>query len=255
MPCPPATPSLVTPPYTQESRDTLPPEVSLLLATADQRGPEWEAAWTAFLETYSHTLLRVATAFAPGYDGALDRYTYMLDELGRHNCRRLRRFAADGRGRFSTWLAVVAKRLCLDHYRRQYGRVRPGRPQDTNCQASRASRRRLTQLCGVDDDVARVEDPAAADPGEELDACERVSALARAVASMPPSDRLMIRLRFEEALSAREIAGRLGLPTAFHVYRRLHVLCERLRAALEPRRSTLGPGSRYRRSPALGLTG
>jgi len=42
-----------------------------------------------------------------GHDGALDGYAYMLEELAVTDCQRLRKYAADGRGRFSTWLAVV----------------------------------------------------------------------------------------------------------------------------------------------------
>src|SRR4051794_39868749 len=89
-----------------ECRDALPPPVARLLTAAP--GPEADHAWAAFLTGYSALLLRVASAFAPGYDGALDRYAYMLDELRRNDCRRLRAYAADGRGRFSTWLTVVA---------------------------------------------------------------------------------------------------------------------------------------------------
>ena len=64
--------------------------------------------------------------FGPGYDDALDPYAYMLDALRRDGCRRLRGFCANGRGRFSTWLVVVARRLCLDHHRLPVGRRRAG---------------------------------------------------------------------------------------------------------------------------------
>ena len=108
--------------YPAESREARPEQLTRLLAA--EPGPAAEAAWASFLDAYSGLLLRVARAFWPGYDGALDGYAYMLEELRRKDCQRLRKYAADGRGRFSTWLAVVARRLCLDQYRRRYGRFR-----------------------------------------------------------------------------------------------------------------------------------
>jgi RNA polymerase sigma factor (sigma-70 family) len=214
-----------------ESRETAPEEVTRLLASAP--GPPADAAWSAFVSSYSELLLRVAADFGPGYDGALDRYAYMLDELRRNGCRRLRGFSADGRGRFSTWLVVVARRLCLDHYRLRYGRSRgtpPGRP---GMEASRATRRCLSDLAGAVEDLAGLADPALPDPGERLDDEHRRSALGRAVAGLSPSDQLLLRLRFEDELTAREIARLLGLPTPFHVYRRLSAVCTKLRLHLE----------------------
>jgi RNA polymerase sigma factor (sigma-70 family) len=227
----PATAGRSTPKHTVESPGALPHEVSHLLEASTEA--EADEAWTEFVAAHSATLMRVATAFAPGYDGALDRYAYMLDELRRHECRRLRRFAADGRGQFSTWLAVVARRLCLDHYRRKYGRSRSLPSGDAATAASRAARRRLADLSSGFDDLAQLEDSGRADPWDELEASERRSALTRAVGALPPGDQLLLRLRFEDDLSAREIAALLGLPTPFHVYRRLQAICNVLRALLK----------------------
>src|SRR5690349_24367159 len=95
--------------YPAESRETLPEELTRLLAAPP--GPAADAAWASFLGAYSGHLLRVARAFWPGYDGALDGYAYMLEELRRNNCQRLRKYAADGRGRFSTWLRSEERRV------------------------------------------------------------------------------------------------------------------------------------------------
>jgi RNA polymerase sigma factor (sigma-70 family) len=207
--------------------DHVPPEVTRLVgagATGDA-----DDAWAAFVAAHSPTLMRVATAFAPGYDGALDRYAYMLDELRRHDCRRLRRFVADGRSSFATWLAVVARRLCLDHYRRRYGRFHG--PERAELEA-RATRRRLADLTTDVAEVASLEDPAATDPIDRLASVEQRAALSRAVSRLAPTDQLLLRLRFEHDLSARQVAILLGLPTPFHVYRRLDTLCGILRAQL-----------------------
>lgn len=201
-----------------ESPDRVPLEVARLLAAVP--GHHAEDAWSAFVACYSGLLLKVATSFAPGYDGALDRYAFMLDELRRADCRRLRAFAADGRGRFSTWLTVVARRLCLDHYRQTYGRFR-GLPSDGAVVLARNSRRSLARLEGAVRDLAEFAAPSSPDPADELDRRERCAALQRAVALLPPGDQLLLRLRFEQDLTGREMATMLGLPTPFHVYRRL----------------------------------
>ena len=80
----------------EECRDILPPPVARLLTAGS--GPDADEAWAAFLAAYSPLLLRIAAAFAPGYDSALDRYAYMLDELRRNDCRRLRAYAAEVAG-------------------------------------------------------------------------------------------------------------------------------------------------------------
>jgi RNA polymerase sigma factor (sigma-70 family) len=214
----------------EEYRDALPPPVARLLAA--HPGAEADEAWAAFLAGYSALLLRVASAFAPGYDGALDRYAYMLDELRRHEFRRLRAYAADGRGRFSTWLTVVARRLCLDHFRQQYGRVRSPDRSRGDSLGSRTVRRRLSDLTGPIEDLSRLPDPAVRDPGELVDERDREAAVGRILGELSPSDQLLLRLRFEEGLTAREIAPLLGLPSQFHVYRRIETVCGMVRARL-----------------------
>jgi RNA polymerase sigma factor (sigma-70 family) len=229
MPAPLAAPAYAS--DTMESRTALPQEVARLLAAPP--GAETEAAWSAFLSVYSGLLLRVASAFDADYDGALDRYAHMLDELRRNDCRRLRRFSADGRSRFSTWLVVVARRLCLDHYRLRYGRTRGNEPPRPAAAAARTSRRCLSDLADSAEDLTRLADPTLPDPGDRLDAECRGLALARATRALPPGDQLLLRLRFEDDLSAKEIAALLGMPTPFHVYRRLAGVCARLRLHLE----------------------
>lgn len=53
--------------------------------------------------------------FRGGHDAAMDRYAYMLAQLRCSDFTPLQCHAADGRSAFTTWLVVVARRLCLDH--------------------------------------------------------------------------------------------------------------------------------------------
>jgi RNA polymerase sigma factor (sigma-70 family) len=227
---------------TLESRDRMPPEVARLLEAPP--GPAADEAWSAFVAAYSGLLLRVSSMFARGYDGTLDRYAFMLDELRRSDCRRLRTFAADGRGRFSTWLAVVARRLCLDHHRQQHGRFRGVVPAGSHRSLTQAARRGLSNLDGAIHDLSKLPAPLPLDPTDELDERDRRAALRHAVELLPPGDQLLLRLRFEEDLTAREMATALGLPSPFHVYRRLDAIYGMVRA-------TLTPGARKTRRASL----
>ncbi len=75
----------------------------------------------------------------------------------------------------------------------------------------------------------------ASDPVLSLRAEEIHRALAVETAGLAPADRLLLTLRFDDELSAREIAEVLGLPTPFHVYRRINALLNLLRRNLRKR--------------------
>lgn len=64
-----------------------------------------------------------------------------------------------------------------------------------------------------------------------LDAEQR-AALRRSVESLPPDERLVVRLRFEGELSLEEIARLTGLGDAQRAHRRLAAILHKLRAAL-----------------------
>lgn len=161
----------------------------------------------------------------------MDAYTYILERLREDDYRRLRGYVPDGRCKFTTWLVVVARRLCLDFQRRRYGRAEDAAP---DASAARAARRRLVDLVAGEIDPEQLASPTT-DPGSALQAHELQRALDAATARLPTPDRLLLKLRFEDDLSAREIAGLLGLPTPFHVYRRLNAVLAELRRVLRER--------------------
>ena len=192
-----------------------------------------QRAWKAFLETHSRLLLHTARVLGRDYDATMDAYAYLLDQLQRDDFRRLRSYVADGRTKFTTWLVVVARRLCLDHLRQRYGRpledTSPGRD-------ARASRRRLVDLVAEELDTSGVSDATTAgNPETHLRANELSRALAGALSAFDPRDRLLLKLRFEDGLPASEIAQVMGFATQFHVYRRLNALLEQMRTALRGR--------------------
>jgi RNA polymerase sigma factor (sigma-70 family) len=209
--------------------DQHPPELARLFMASDP--PTHDAAWAAFVTIHSRLLLHTARSLNHDYDAAMDGYAYVLEALRSDDYRRLRAYAADGRGKFSTWLVVVARRLCLDFHRKRYGRAREIGPDGREL---RAARRRLVDLVGEEIDPADLS-PAGTDPATELQARDRASALEAILGALPARDRLLLTLRFEEDLSAREIAQLMGFTTPFHVYRRLNALLAELRQALRRR--------------------
>jgi DNA-directed RNA polymerase specialized sigma24 family protein len=72
-------------------------------------------------------------------------------------------------------------------------------------------------------------------PDERLCARELLDALDAVLATLAPADQLLLRLRFDDGLSAQQIARTLHYPTPFHVYRRINALLAELRAMLRAR--------------------
>ena len=212
----------------QESR-TLPPELTALLERCAPE--EREEAWAAFVQSHSKLIFHAAHTFARGHDATMDAYTFILERLRSEDYRRLRGFVADGRSRFSTWLVVVCRRLCLDHHRHRYGRTRGSLEPDRDLEV-RGARRRLTDLVGDRLGVDQLSDEAGPDPERELRQNDLSLALSNAIQRLDPEGQLLLRLRFDDGLTAKEIASLMKLPTPFHVYRRLERLLVDLRKSL-----------------------
>ena len=200
----------------------------------DARDPATrEAAWTTFLETHSRLLLHTARKVSRDYDAAMDAYTYAVEQLRCNTFHRLQGYASDGRSKFTTWLVVVTRRLCLDHLRQRYGRATEDK---VRSRPVRLARRQLADLLTDELDPSRLSSGATADnPETRLRRDELSGALAAALTSLEPRDRLLVKLRFDDGLPAREIGLIMGFATPFHVYRRLNTLLERLREALRQR--------------------
>jgi RNA polymerase sigma factor (sigma-70 family) len=208
--------------------EQLPAELAPLLRSSS--AAELERAWSAFLESNSRLLLRVAHSLGGDHDTVMDRYAYVLEWLRRDEFARLRSYVPDPKCRFSTWLVVVARRLCLDHTRRHYGEG-SSRGSEAGT-AQRAARRRLVDLLGDQIDPADLSGPPTDSPDQEVRLIELRRGLEEALEALAPRDRLLLKLRFEYDLPAREIADRMRFPSVFHVYRRVNRLLSRLRQGL-----------------------
>ena len=210
------------------SADALPPSLARLL-----RGDA--GAWQAFLAEYSSLLMHVARSTSSGHDTAMDAFAFLLDQLRDQDYRRLRIYAGKEGTRFSTWLLVVAQRLCVDFHRRRYGRAQGPPERSEKARLERATRRRLVDLAAEEIELDSLADRTAGTPESDLRLGELRRALADALEAMEPADRVLLAMRFDDGRSAAEIARALGFATPFHVYRRLSHLLTQLRARLRSR--------------------
>jgi len=200
---------------------------TLLAATDDEARAR---AWEDFLREYNDALMFAARSLGGEHDAVMDRYLFALNALRRDDCRRLRGYVENGRGKFTTWLIVVVRRLCLDEYRHRYGR-----PQgDAAATADRRrERRNLTDLVGNELDLGRLEASPLEAPDAAVERAELTATLTQALDSLDASDRLILRLRLEDGVSVPEIARLLRTGSPFQLYRRIARILAAVRARLE----------------------
>jgi RNA polymerase sigma factor (sigma-70 family) len=204
----------------------MPEVLAAVLASSD--GEAGNRAWALFLEEYSPLLIRVARHLGGDHDAVMDRYAWVLDGLRHDNYRRLRPWAAEGRGKFTTWLVVVARRLCHDYYRHRYGRPQ-GQAPDAE---ARAVRRNLVDLIGPELDHDSI--PGPDEPGADgtLIHRERADRLRAALERLDTADRMILRYRFQDDLPVPRIARMLGIGSPFVLYRRIDRILATLRRDL-----------------------
>ena len=199
----------------------------LRASSTDTRGAE--EAWQSFLSEHSRLILSVARKVCNDHDDAMDAYVHVLDALQANGWARLRSFSDDGRARFTTWLVVVVRRLCIDHRRAREGRTRKEPDRSDPAREARRNLRRFAGAVGIDPDTL----PEPSSAAETLEHQEVAAALARAMAGLEPRDRMLLALRFDDEMSATRIASVLRYPTPFHVYRHLNRILAVLRSELE----------------------
>ena len=198
-----------------------PAELEALVSASTEAGQE--RAWRRLLERFSPVMMRTLQAGSASYDEAMNRYAFVLENLRNDDFRRLKQYVADGRGSFSTWLVVVTRRLAEDHRRRKYGRPQSGGDGKTapRTRQLRLVRRRLADFITSELEPGRAPDTSTADPEQRLREAELYAALETAVWQLEARDRLLFKLRFEQDLTAKQIAELMDFPSQFHVYRRI----------------------------------
>ncbi len=173
----------------------VPLDLEGLLGASD--GQARDEAWAGFLATHTRLLLHTARSVTDSHDAAMDAYTYLVEQLRSDDYRRLRAYSPDGKSKFTTWLVVVARRLCLDHHRQRYGRARESTQPRRD---ARALRRRIVDLVVDEVDPARTAAPEDGRPDAALESEELAAALESGVAGLTARDRVIIALRFQDDL-------------------------------------------------------
>lgn len=209
--------------------ESFPPELSGLLGSRDAASRE--EAWQRFVNRHSRLLLTTARETCADYDDGMERYTFLLDELKRDDCQRLRKYLADGRGKFTTWLVVVARRLCVDHHRKKYGRRRG--VADVRADAEWEMRSRLIRMISEQVEVTDIPDGTNVDADIQIRVSDRHRAMECALAALDPRDHLLIRLKFEDEVPVKKIVKVMGFSGEVSVYRKLKKVYQQLREALE----------------------
>jgi RNA polymerase sigma factor (sigma-70 family) len=210
----------------------IPPEV---LALRDASAPAArDAAWERFVATHTRLLLHVTRSMVHDHDLAMDAYAWLLERLREYNARRLLVFTEGGRSKFTTWLVVVSRRMCVDFLRHRGGRT-PAVANGTDpLRDGTAMRRRLLFLAGERVDFEALRDLRTT-PDETMDRAERHEVLTAAVQELPSADQLLLSLRFNDEMEAADIARVMEFPSRFHVYRRLDRVLRQLRERLQAR--------------------
>ena len=212
-------------------RDDAPHPLHRLLHAGKEE--DGEAAWAEFLGQHSKLILHTARRASSGHDDVMDRYTYVLDRLREDDFKRLRTFSLNGTGKFTTWLVVVVRRLCIDHQRRLFGR--PQRESDRTTDPELIARRNLAGLLADDVDLDQIVAEASEGPEGDLIRREREEQLAAVLAELETRDQLLLTLRYVDGHPPDKVARMLGYPSRFAVHRRLKSLVASLRRRLEDR--------------------
>ena len=192
-----------------------------------------ESAWVVFSREYHRLILHTCHRHANGYDDAMDRYAFVLERLRVDDYRRLRTFDPHRKASFTTWLVAVVSRLCTDYHREKYGRSRGTDDTGTADVDRQEVRTRLADLVTEELNIERIPDGQRPCPEVEMVATELKEALRVALGDLDDRDRLLLALRFEDGVTARDIATVLDFRSQFHVYRHLKVVLTRLRESLE----------------------
>ncbi|HXV16475.1 MAG TPA: sigma-70 family RNA polymerase sigma factor [Gemmatimonadaceae bacterium] len=209
---------------------TAPVSLTQLLDASDNANRE--AAWEELIGRHTRLIMAVARSLGGDHDAAMERYSYVLGKLREWDFRRLRSFDPNAGATFSTWLTVTARRLCLDLHRAKYGRHRAH--DDDKSSVLRAARRALNDSFSSDVDTDTLSD--GNDTAESaLIRFHRDECLRSELSRLTPRERLLLTLRFEDDLPATKIASVLGLPTPFHVYRKINAILAKLRDQLHAR--------------------
>ena len=218
-----------------------------------------EASWDLFIERYRRLIFGAIRHYTTEPDEVMDVFARVCEALRGDDFARLRRCAdrVDPNRPFSTWLVVVVHNLTVDWFRHRDGRSRL----NALAAALPPLRKRIFEYVFLEQrphveayELLRSLDgpdlsfgeflmaglagprpegslnPPAADPAE---LAEQQQVLTAALESLPPGDRLAVRLYVVDEMPAEQVARAVGYPNAKTVYNRVYRALAAVRARLE----------------------
>jgi RNA polymerase sigma factor (sigma-70 family) len=238
-----------------------------------EAGRRHETAWDAFLGRYRALVFATIRHYVRDADDVMDVFTWVCERLRQDDFRRLKGYASawEHKARFTTWLVVVIRHLCIDWLRQRNGRLRPraltaAMPelQARICEEvfhHRRSHAETFELIRSRDDPAltfgrflkelaavyRVVMPGSgrlpralaapflANSAEGDDGLARQTrrALDTAMSALPDADRVAVEMYVVDGVPAAEVARVLGLSNAKAVYNRVYRALAAVRERLE----------------------
>jgi RNA polymerase sigma factor (sigma-70 family) len=252
-----------------------PTDESALLARLLASDSARDSAWREFLHRYSNLFLKIIWKFEKDRDGAMEKYVYVCERFAANNFEILRRFKADYGERppkFTTWLAAVARNMCIDVHRSVHGRRQlprsvqrmsdveqmifrlyywKGRTVDEIRELVKAKLRSPSDfeaeslIAGVLSSHEGVK-PSTASPrfvpfDEEFmeptepdyDTADLHRWLENWLQELPSQERMILRLRFWEEMSGAEIAAAMSISPEQRVYPLIKAALQHLREKAE----------------------
>ncbi len=244
----------------------------------DLRSDRPDTAWKEFLESYSATILLIASRYEQGQGRVDDCYLYVCERLSDQGFRRLLSYRPEGPASFRSWLNVVVSNLCIDWRRRSRGRPRPFKSIRTLSDFEQmVFKYRIQRRLGLDaciaamrpqfPDLTRPElitatsringlltqkqrfllsiqpsntlsldrsekSQAPKDPGPGPEKNTRLiqekERLQQVLNQLSPAKRLVLKLRYEQDLSLKEIARLMRLGDPFRARRRIQAALDEL---------------------------
>jgi DNA-directed RNA polymerase specialized sigma24 family protein len=232
--------------------------IEKLLSVLFAADEDSSAAWEEFLGRYSKLILKVCWKYEHDRDTVMQRYLYVCEKLAADNFSLLKKYdsglgASSG---FASWLIVVVRRFCIDFYRERNGRPRYPAAVSRLSKEDKLFFSlyywKGLSLGEIEEHMYSAGSPAAESAGERLRRInsllvrtpqrkpriqfvafneeihvpenddgtgeEYYAELERMMSELPSREKIVVRLRFWEGLTAREIAQIMGITPYNKVY-------------------------------------
>lgn len=230
-------------------------------------------AWEEFLQRFSKLILKVIWKYESDYDKVMEAYLFICEKLTNNDFEVLKKYNDDfdhASPKFSTWLMAVSKNICVDLYRKSNGRKRypkgirrlskedrlffelyywKGLPVDEIAKTMGLTNG--THGNAISDSLNRINDALVRTPktpktvqmvafnesryivSDELEEPDLNAQMETWIETLPANEKLILRLRFWENLSAREIAEILDIEPYVKVYTMIKSSLKKLREKKE----------------------